>query len=244
MSFISAPSSSAPSAISPVAGFLEGLGFSAEASRMLIPLALALLVIAGSEILRRAKFRRRRSNGFPGRSAQRDTGPRLVHGDDHMRLVAGAEFERTPLLNRSEARILPILEGIAREVGRGYRVMAQVSMGEILCAKGSNGSRDHRAEANRAINAKRLDFAIFDPRGLVVAAIEYQGSGHHLGSEAFMRDAVKREALRKAGINLVELQPDADAASIRMLLQELTDLPLRKPRPDAPRAQASRAPSS
>ncbi|MBD3805374.1 MAG: hypothetical protein IE919_19400 [Thioclava sp.] len=120
MSFISAPSSSAPSAIGPVAAFLEGLGFSAEASRMLIPLALALLVIAGSEILRRAKFRRRRSNGFAGRSAQRDTGPRLVHGDDHMRLVAGAEFERTPLLNRSEARILPIL---AEEMAAaGYEV--------------------------------------------------------------------------------------------------------------------------
>lgn len=141
-----------------------------------------------------------------------------------MALVAGADFRVVPLLNKSEAHLLPMLERITREIGKGHRVMAQVSMGEIIRAADGFDS-----DANRAINAKRLDFIIIDRQGLTVAAIEYQGSGHHLSNNAFLRDAVKREALRKAGLSLIELPPQTDEDLLRARLCEQTDLPLRRP---------------
>lgn len=120
---------------------------------------------------------------------------------EQMRAVEASSFERKPLLNREEAKILPLLERMVRESGKGYRVMAQTSLGEVI------RPRPHdNFEAFGAINSKRLDFAIFDSRGLIVCAIEYQGTGHYQAGAAF-RDTVKREALRKAGVRLIELHP-------------------------------------
>jgi hypothetical protein len=51
-------------------------------------------------------------------------------------------------------------------------------------------------------------------------AIEYQGSGHHLGPAA-TRDAVKKEALRKAGIGYVEVQPGDTPGEVRATLLKL-----------------------
>jgi Protein of unknown function (DUF2726) len=48
------------------------------------------------------------------------------------------------------------------------------------------------------------NFALMDPDARVVHAIEYQGTGHHQGTAA-ARDAVKKEALRKAGIGYHEV---------------------------------------
>ncbi|WP_415179604.1 DUF2726 domain-containing protein [Parasphingorhabdus sp.] len=78
----------------------------------------------------------------------------------------------------------------------GWQVMAQVSLGEFLA------SPDR--EAYGAVNAKRVDFALMDPDARVTHAIEYQGSGHHQGTAA-ARDAVKKEALRRAGIGYHEV---------------------------------------
>jgi len=68
--------------------------------------------------------------------------------------------------------------------------MAQVSLGEVL------SSPDARAYS--AINSKRVDLLIVSRSGDPIAAIEYQGHGHYQGTAA-ARDAVKKEALRKAG---------------------------------------------
>ena len=51
---------------------------------------------------------------------------------------------------------------------------------------------------------KRVNFALMDPDCRVRHALEYQGTGHHQGSVA-ARDAVKKEALRKAGISYHEV---------------------------------------
>ena len=64
--------------------------------------------------------------------------------------------------------------------------MPQVSLGEILSAKG---------EAYRAINSKRVDMIIIDARGYPKVAIEIQGSGHYQG-DALQNDAIKRTALQ------------------------------------------------
>ena len=133
---------------------------------------------------------------------------KLERAVEQVRTVEDSGFERKPLLNREEARLLPLLERAARDVGQGHRVMAQTSLGEVIRPTG----RDNY-DAFSAINSKRLDFAIFDRWGMIVCALEYQGTGHYQQGAAF-RDTVKREALRKAGVRMLEVYPEFEAETL------------------------------
>lgn len=126
-----------------------------------------------------------------------------------LRAVRGSGFEVVPLLNGEEARLLPVLERAAARAGPGFRVMAQVSLGEVI--RPLPGPRQREALA--AINAKRLDFAVFDAAGRLRAAVEYHGGGHWR-NHATLRDAAKREALARAGVPLIELGPAPDEARL------------------------------
>lgn len=136
-----------------------------------------------------------------------------------MRAIAAASFETQPLLNFSEARLLPVIEAALAKFGRGHRVMAQTSLGELLrpCNDQDPATRE---AAFASINAKRLDFSIIDHSGHLVAAIEYQGTGHH-SNKAFIRDAVKREACRKAGVAFIEVQPGTLPGDLTELVRKV-----------------------
>lgn len=95
----------------------------------------------------------------------------------------------------------------------GWRAMAQVSLGEILSSK----SKD----AFFAINSKRVDLLIVDAECRPLHAIEFQGTGHYLSNETAARDAIKKEALRRAGIGLVEVVSGQTPAQVRVMLQAL-----------------------
>ena len=163
----------------------------------LIALGLVAQLIAA---LRKPKRRHRRSEG-----SLRRWRPNLrpVSIDDgaadtaarHMAFVAAAEFDLKPIMNKSEYRLFLALEQLVKDMP-GHRLFAQIALGEVLGA--SNG------DGYRAVSAKRLDFAIVDRSGRLARAIEYQGAGHY-DSKTWMRDAVKREALRKAGVALIEV---------------------------------------
>lgn len=116
--------------------------------------------------------------------------------------VSRVAFEPTPLLNKSEFQVFLLLEQVVREVGGGHRVMAQTPLGEILKPKGAKNSELELAF--RSINSKRVDFVIVDRAGFAVVGVEYQGHGHYQGTAA-LRDAVKREAFRSAGVPLIEV---------------------------------------
>ena len=92
--------------------------------------------------------------------------------------------------------------------------MAQVSLGEFLASPDK--------DAFLSVNSKRVDFALMDDRCRVVHALEYQGSGHHTGNSAAARDAVKKEALRKAGIGYHEVVAGhTTAGELRALVEKL-----------------------
>lgn len=116
---------------------------------------------------------------------------------DQIKIVSNANFTARALLNRSEANVFAALDKAVIARNPGWQVMAQVSLGEFLSSQDKN--------AFLAINSKRVDFALMDDRCCVRHALEYQGSGHHLGTSAAARDAVKKEALRKAGIGYYEV---------------------------------------
>jgi hypothetical protein len=75
------------------------------------------------------------------------------------------------------------------------------------------------------INSKRVDLLLIDGECHPRYAIEYQGSAHHQGAAA-ARDAVKKEALRRAGIGYHEVVAGhTTPAELRRLVEKLVDPP-------------------
>jgi Protein of unknown function (DUF2726) len=143
---------------------------------------------------------------------------------EQLRLVMGAEFEKRPLLSRSEAQVLYAAERAVNTADLNWRVMAQVSLGEVLAC------RDARAYS--AINSKRVDLLIVSRSGYPIAAIEYQGHGHYQGTAA-ARDAVKKEALRKAGVPYIEVTPDSDTEEMVRVISRISQVERLKQAPIA-----------
>jgi hypothetical protein len=143
--------------------------------------------------------------------------PKPTDPADQLRIVMGASFTIQPLLNRSEVRVFKELDRMVISCNPGWQVMAQVSLGEIL--------RSANADAYSCINSKRVDLLLVDETCLPRHALEYQGHAHHQGTAA-ARDAVKKEALRRAGISYHEIVGGHMTPSeLRRLVEKLVDKP-------------------
>jgi hypothetical protein len=124
--------------------------------------------------------------------------------------VMAAPFEKRKLLSLVEYKVFKIAEEEAAAARRGHRAFAQTSLGEIL-----HSPDDH---AFYSINSKRVDILIVDRGGWPALAVEYQGNGHYQGTAA-ARDAIKKEALRKAGVRYLEVSADHSDEQIRSLIR-------------------------
>ncbi len=140
---------------------------------------------------------------------------KVPDASDQLRMVMKADFKAQPLLNKSEARLFKSMDKMVIELAPpGWQVMAQVSLGEIL--------RCEDKDAYACINAKRVDLLIVDADCKPIHAIEYQGGGHFKGAHATAaRDAVKKEALRRAGIGYVEVVAGDTPAELRRVVERL-----------------------
>jgi hypothetical protein len=142
------------------------------------------------------------NSGKPAPSVVPTAPDPLRDAADQLRLVMAADFKPRALLNKGEARVFAELDKLVIARNPGWQVMAQVSVGEFV------GSSDPAAYA--CINSKRVDLLL-----------EYQGTGHHQGTAA-ARDAVKKEALRKAGIGYHEVVAGHTTPSeLRRLVEKL-----------------------
>jgi hypothetical protein len=170
---------------------------------------------------RRAKWAKR--SGFSGLTRPRNTSLRAVTASqlpekasfdaaEQLRVVMEANFKASPLLNAPERRLLTHLDRALAEEAPGWRAMGQVSLGEILLC------RDQVAYS--AINSKRVDLLLVDDDCRPLHAIEFQGTGHYQGTAA-ARDAVKKEALRRAGIGYVEIVSGDTPADVRAMVRKL-----------------------
>ena len=143
--------------------------------------------------------------------------PKPSDAVDQLRIVMGANFTVQPLLNKSEARVFKELDRIVIGCNPSWQVMAQVSLGEVL--------RSQDDDAYRCINSKRVDLLLMDGECQPRHAIEYQGGAHHQGTAA-ARDAVKKEALRRAGVGYHEVVAGhTTPAELRRLVEKLVDKP-------------------
>lgn len=144
--------------------------------------------------------------------------PKRVDAADQLRIVMAATFTAQPLLNKSEARVFKELDRIVIGCNPNWQVMAQVSLGEVL--------RCQDTEAYGCINSKRVDLLLMDGDCRPRHAIEYQG-GAHYQETAVARDAVKKEALRRAGIGYHEVVAGhTTPADLRRLIEKLVDRPV------------------
>ena len=201
----------------------------------LLAILLALGAACGMGVERcvnnqeRAKWREywrgRRNSGQPRREAGRfkrdfkavplkGTPERsLLDAAQQLRVVMAAEFKPRPLLNKGEARVFAELDKLVCARNPGWQVMAQVSVGEFV--------KSDDPEAHSCINSKRVDLLLVDADCRARHALEYQGTGHHQGSSA-ARDAVKKEALRKAGIGSHEVVAGhTTPKELRLLVEKL-----------------------
>jgi hypothetical protein len=133
---------------------------------------------------------------------------------DQLRTMMKADFKAQPLLNKSEARLFKAMDKMVLGIRPDWQVMAQVSLGEIL--------RTPDKDAYLCIKSKRVDLLIVDEECRPLHAIEYQDGGHFKGAHATAaRDAVKKEALRRAGIGYVEVKPGNTPAELRRVVERL-----------------------
>ncbi|AJC82087.1 hypothetical protein IE4803_PB00026 (plasmid) [Rhizobium etli bv. phaseoli str. IE4803] len=142
---------------------------------------------------------------------------RPTDATDQLRIVMHSKFTIQPLLNKSEARVFRELDSVVIGCNPSWQVMAQVSLGEILQSADPN--------AYSCINSKRVDLLLVDGNCQPRHVIEYQGGAHHQGAAA-ARDAVKKEALRRAGIGYYEVVAGQTTPSeLRRLVEKLVDKP-------------------
>lgn len=195
-------------------------------------IVVGLLLLMGLQLFFAAFGRKNRRSRRQEKSASRVAEAKVT--DEPSPMVTSAAVSRRaspdpfegvsmtikPLLNRAEAKLLPVLEKLVRDLNEGHRVMAQTSMGEVLRPDPASADKAACDRAYRAFNAKRFDFLIINRYGKAVAAFEYQGHGHDQNG-AWLRDAVKAEACRKAGLPLASLPPEIDDETLRTLATQL-----------------------
>lgn len=181
-------------------------------------LGFAMLAYGRTGLQRRQPVRgqrtRRASSPYPGFSSLTPfpTGDRSIDAAAQLRAVENAIYNAQPVLRYQEGLVFAATQAAVREARMNWHVFAQVSLGEILICPDKAGFN--------AINAKRVDLLLADEQFKPIAAIEYQGTGHHLGKAA-ARDAIKKEALRKAGIDFVEITHDDGPDDVRQAIGRL-----------------------
>jgi hypothetical protein len=178
--------------------------------------------------MRRQAWRKRKRGKWSGRKpdlklvagpaqSRHDPASKVIDAADQLRIVMSAKFRPQPLLNTGETRVFKELNRLVRSCNPSWQVMAQVSLGEIL--------RSDDPDAFGCINSKRIDLLLMDGDCAPQHAIEYQGGGHYLGTAA-ARDAVKKEALRRAGIGYHEVVAGhTTPADLKTLVERLIGPP-------------------
>lgn len=138
--------------------------------------------------------------------------------------VTDSRFSARRLIDSNEEQIFDALESIVRELDLDWRVMAQVNLADIV------ESADPDALA--AIGDQRVALLIVSAAQMPLAAVEYQGLGQ-VRDESTLRAAIRREALRRADVEYIEVRsndtPDILREQVRRLAARVTAVGSIKP---------------
>lgn len=123
---------------------------------------------------------------------------------NQLKFVSQAELHRVRPVNKEASNVLYALNDWLKAHQRDWWLSFEVSMGAFIRTLYDEKDRAQRA-AFSSYNSKRVDFLFTDQSGYPRLVIEYRGTGTNLSADAEDRMAVKRAALAKAGIPLLEI---------------------------------------
>lgn len=149
----------------------------------------------------------------------------IADTENQIRFIAQAELRAVRPVNSEAVDVLYALEAWIAANRPGWRVSFEVGLGAFIKTAYDPEDRQQNA-AFRSYNSKRIDFLLIDRRGKPTLAVEYHGTGHDLSADAADRMAVKRLALDRAGIALLEIPAKTTRADMLMLITDKLTAPL------------------
>ncbi|CAM3177524.1 DUF2726 domain-containing protein [Komagataeibacter xylinus] len=145
----------------------------------------------------------------------------LSDPQNQLRFIDECSLKAVPSVNREAVRVLYAIDEWIKVCQPDWRFAFEVAMGSFI--KTPYAPDDQRQKrAFNSYSGKRVDFLLIDRFGNPVLVVEYNGSGHDLSGDADARMAVKRLALQKAGIPLLEIPERMGKPDIFAALSEKT----------------------
>ncbi|MBK0022923.1 DUF2726 domain-containing protein [Brucella pseudogrignonensis] len=156
----------------------------------------------------------------------------ITKHENQLRFLSECSIYATRPVNREAAlNVLYELQNWISSHRPTWRVGFEVAMGSFIKTEKWQAEAI-KDRAFRSYNSKRVDFLLIDNYGKPMLAVEYNGTGHDLSADAASRMAVKRCALERAGIPLLEIG-QFEKHRLQNLLTEsfATPAPPREPEP-------------
>lgn len=137
--------------------------------------------------------------------------------ENQIRFISQTGLRATSPVNKEAVRVLYALEEWIKANRSGWRLSFEVGLGAFIK---TNDGQDELSvqQAFSSYNSKRVDFLLIDNYGAPMLAVEYHGSGHYLSDDAEARMQVKRLALSRAGIPLVEIPAKTSRPEILQMI--------------------------
>lgn len=133
---------------------------------------------------------------------------------NQLRFIGQCDLQPRRPVNREAVQVLYALDEWIKTNQPGWRFGFEVSMGAFIRTTANNPKDQKLKDAFSSYNSKRVDFLLIDRYGKPRLVIEYHGSGHELSGDASERMQVKRLALARAKIPLLEVPERTPKADI------------------------------
>jgi hypothetical protein len=133
----------------------------------------------------------------------------LAGEDSELRTVISAHFRRRRVMSKAEFTLVKTIEELLRDRFPACRVLRGATLTDLITTEDDS--------AFDCISRKTVDLVVIDSTGLTLAAIDI----HRTGIEdptALVRDTAKREALRRARIEHVEVFDHHERGDIRRMV--------------------------
>ena len=133
----------------------------------------------------------------------------LAGEDSELRTIIAAQFRRRRVLTKTEFTLIKAIEELLRDRFPACRVLRGATLADLITTE------DDRAFD--FISRKTVDLVVIDSTGLTLAAIDIHRNGI-ADPAALVRDTAKREALRRARIEHVEVFEHHERGDIRRMV--------------------------
>jgi len=133
--------------------------------------------------------------------------------------IAHVALGRRPLMGPQQGRVLATVNAYLAALDQGHFAQAEMPLSTVLTLPPRARMGPSGRAARAALDSLRLDVAVFDRQGLVVAAVAIPSPRAVLGA-----DRPLREAMRRAGVPLVKLDPGWSAERLNAALTQALGL--------------------